>query len=415
MIYSLKNQKGFVASVTTLLVLIFMISVGISMSILIFGRAKISVNAIGSAQSYYAAEAGIEDALLRLKNSPQLASASYSVTVNNATASVNIPGIVGGSRSITSQGTNNGLVKTIQVVYSVDTQNVNFYYGAEVGEGGLTMSNGSRVMGNVFSAGNISGTGTIDNDAVISGNGHSISGVYVGGNVLAHSCLSPASVQNLTYVTGGTHTCTVRPGGNTSEQSTEISAQPLPIPDSQIADWKTEATNGNVIIGDVTIDDEVTSLGPVKITGNLTLDNQSTLTMTGTVYVVGNIILNNGSTIKLSSTYGTLGGVLLTDGTASINNNIVFLGSGQTGSYVLLLSTSTSDAAINVGNNATNVVLYTNQGGVQISNNVTVTEVTAYKLSLANNAKVQYSTGVVNIFFSSGTGGGWKVTNWQEQ
>lgn len=405
------NEKGFVALLNTVLVLIFMLSLAMSISVIIFNRQRISTNAITATQSYYASEAGIEDALLRLKNNPQMSPLSYPLTANNSTANVVIPAMIGGSRTISSQGNTNGLIKTIQVVYGIDSQNVSFYYGVEVGQGGLVMNNGSEILGNVFSSGNISGSGKIDNDAVVSGNGHSIQGVYVGGNGFTYSCLSPANVNNLTYITGGSHTCTVR--GATTVQSNEISEQPLPIPQSQINDWKNETT-GNVITGDVTVSGSQT-MGPAEITGNLIFSNHATLTLTGTVYVQGNITLGNTDTIQLSSSYGTLGGVLLADGAINTGNGNTFSGSGQTGSYILFLSTNASDSAIIISNNSGGGVFYTSAGGESLSNNVSVVELTGYKVTMGNNSKIQYSNGVVNIYFSGGPGGSWKVTSWQEK
>ncbi len=178
--------------------------------------------------------------------------------------------------------------------------------------------------------------------------------------------------------------------------------------------WKSDATGGGIIIGDVIIS-ETQSMGPTKITGNLTLNNNSVLNVTGTIYVIGNIFLGNGSTIKLDSSYSTLGGIVLADGTINTGNGNIFSGSGQAGSYLLLLSTSTSDSAITVSNNSNGAVFYTSTGGLRIANNVSVVEATGYKVIMLNNSTIQYSSGIVNIYFSNGPGGGWKVTSWTEQ
>ncbi len=405
------KQRGFVASLNTLLVLIFLLSLAMTMSVLISTRQKISTNAINATQSYYTAQAGIEDSLMRLKNNPQMAPLNYTFTINNSTADVIIPALLGGSRTINSQGNNNGLIKTTQVVYAIDSDGISFRYGAQVGSGGLVMNNGSKVQGNVFSNGNITGSGTIDNDVIIAGNGHSVKDVYVGGNALTYSCLSSASVQNLTYVTGGSHTCTIR--GTTTSQSSEIPTQALPISQGQIDEWKTAAASAGTL-GNTTIDG-TQSLGPIKINGSLTLLNNATLKITGTIYVTGNITTGNGATIKLDTSYGSLGGVILSDGLISSGNSVVLNGSGQTGSYLLVLSTNASDNAITVSNNATGAVFYTSAGAVELSNNVTVKEVTGYKIILKNNSTVTYDSGLADTFFSSGPGGGWKVTSWQEQ
>ena len=407
------SQKGYIISIVTFFVLIIMLSMALSMSFLVADRQRRATNTVKSTQSYYAAEGGIEDVLVRLKKIPQMLPASYVLNINGATADINIPNIIGGSRSVTSQGNNNGIIRKIKTVYGIDNnQSISFYYGVEVGEGGLVMSNGSRVMGNVFSAGNISGSGIIDNDAIVSGNGYSIQGVTVKGNVLAYSCLSPAKVYgNLTYVIGGSHTCTV--SGTTSVQPQEISAQPMPIPQSQIDDWKSAAEGVQIFSGNKTINGSQ-SLGPIKITGSLTLSNNSTLNMTGTVYVAGNITINNNAVLKLDSSYGSSGGVLISDGIINMNNNNRLSGSGQTGSYLLVLSTNTSNNAISINNNVAGGVFYTSAGGLNISNNVSLVEATGYKVIMENNSTIEYSSGIVNIYFSSGPAGGWQVSSWQE-
>src|SRR3989344_1708005 len=122
------NQKGFVASLVTFLVLLSMLSLAISMTTIIINRHKIAENVIKSTQAYYTAEAGVEDSLLRLKNNPQMSPLSYSLVIDNTTTDVVIPEIIGGSRVITSQGNYVGRIKKIQAVYSIDAQGVSFHY-----------------------------------------------------------------------------------------------------------------------------------------------------------------------------------------------------------------------------------------------------------------------------------------------
>jgi hypothetical protein len=388
-----------------------------SMSALIFGRQKISTNTINATQSYYTAEAGVEDSLIRLKNNPQMAPLSYALTINNSTANVVIPAIIGSSRSINSQGTNNGLTKTTQVVYAIDAQGVSFFYGAQVGDGGLEMSNSSRIIGNVFSNGNItgSGTATIDNDVVVAGNGNSINGMEVGGDVLAYSCYNSAITGNLTTVSTiptDFNTCTY---ANHYTQTSEIPSQSLPISQIQIDTWKSDALSGGTV-GNITLSGTQTmSLGPKKITGNLSISNSAILTLTGTVYVTGNITISNSGQIRLDSSYGSLSGVILSDGIITPSNSSILQGSGQPSSYLLVLSTNDSDTAITISNSATGAIFYTTDGGITASNNFSAREVTGYKLIMSNSASITYESGLANTFFSSGPGGGWKVTSWQEQ
>lgn len=407
------KQKGYIISLVTFLVLIIMSSMAVSMGFLVADMQARITNAKKSTQSYYAAEAGIEDALLYLKKYPQTSSADYDLNVNNATTNVGISSVGGISRSITSQADNAGITKKIRAICNIDNATgASFYYGVQVGEGGLVMKNGSEVMGNVFSGGNVSGSGLIRNNLIVSGNGHSISGVHVMGNAMAYSCLSPAVIDgHLTYVTGGLHTCEAT--GGESEQSEEISQQPMPIPQETIDEWKQDAENGQVFFTSQTISG-TKYLGPAKINGNLTVNIGATLIVEGTIYVTGSINLQNNATIKLDQSYGPGGGFIVCDGTITINNNNTFLGSGQEGSYLMMVSTSTSDLAIDVLNNAQGVVLYAINGGITVHNNVSLTEATGYKITLLNNAIVQYSSGIVNIYFASGPAGGWKVVSWRE-
>ncbi len=390
------------------------VTIALSMSTLVFYRQKVATNLVKSTQSYYAAESGIEDSLLRLKNNPQIPPVSYNLSVNNATAAVTIPAIVAGSRAIASNGNTSGIIRKVETVYSIDAQGVSFNYGAQVGAGGLIMNNGSIIKGNVFSNGNISGNGTIDNNVIVAGNGHNIKDVRVKEDALSYSCLANSTIEgDLTYVMGGTRTCKVN--GSISTRSSEIPTQPLPISQSQIQEWKNEAAV-EVISGNITIlNGQTKSYGPVKITGSLTISNNATLNMTGTIWVVGDISASNNGKIKLDGSYGSLGGIIITDKNFTISNNGILQGSGQSGSNLLVLSTSSADPAISINNNAAGAIFYASNGGISVSNNTQVKELTGYKITMQNNSVIQYETGLASLFFSSGPSGGWQITSWQEK
>ena len=390
-----------------------MLSIAIAMSTLVFYGQQIATNSIKSTQAYYAAESGIEDALIRLKDNSQMSSKTYTLMVNNATTTVTIPNIVGGSRAISSEGDVTSRIRKLQAVYSIDSQGVSFHYGAQVGAGGLTMNNGSRVVGNVFSNGNISGgSGVVDNDVIVAGMGNSINDITVGGNVRAHSCFGAEIIGELKTVVGSGD-CTFGTQGSLSEADDPI---PLPITEAQIEDWKDNATSGEVINGDFVVGNfDTESLGPTKITGKLVINNGGTLNITGTIYVVGSVLFDNNSIIKLDSSYGSLGGVVLSDSNIDVKNNASLNGSGQAGSYLLVLSTSASDLAILVDNNAAGAIFYTNNGGVVLSNNIVAKEITGYKVKLDNNAAVEYGTGLANVLFTNGPSGSWNVVSWGEK
>jgi len=415
-----KNSKnGFAALYLTVLILAVIIAISVSISILTFGQQKISQNITKSSQAYYASEAGVEDVLLRLVKKMNWSS-PYNLKVGNATATVEISDIVGGTRTITSKGNSLNRIRKIQIVYAISTQQVSFHYGAQVGEGGMIMGNGSQVLGNVFSNGSVTGGGTIQNSIIVAGNGNKIDGITVGNDATVHTCKDSNIDGNLTYVSGGSiQNCTV--GGATSTRPNEIELQPLPISQSQIDEWEEDAAAGGVITTNISISG-TKILGPIQIgtstnPKNLTVENGATLIIEGTVYVTGDITFNNNATVNLDSSYGSLSGIILTEGVITVENNVILNGSGQAGSYVLLLSTKndTTNPVIDIRNNAAgSVIYYANSGLIYLANNMYAREVTGYKIQIANNAIIQYESGLEETNFSSGPGGSWEVTDWKE-
>ena len=415
-----KNSKnGFAAFYLTVLILAVILAISVSISILTFGQQKISQNITKSSQTYYASEAGVEDALLKLVKKMSWSS-PYNLKVGNATATVEISDVIGGTRTITSTGNSLNRIRKIQIVYAISTQQVSFHYGAQVGEGGMLMGNGSMVQGNVFSNGSVIGGGTIQNSIIVAGNGNKIEGITVGDDATCHTCKDSNIGGNLTYVSGGNiQNCTV--GGATSTRPNEIELQPLPISQSQIDEWEEDAAAGGVITTNISISG-TKILGPIQIgtstnPKNLTVENGATLIIEGTVYVTGDITFNNNATVNLDSSYGSLSGIILTEGVITVENNVILNGSGQAGSYVLLLSTKndTTNPVIDIRNNAAgSVIYYANSGLIYLANNMYAREVTGYKIQIANNAIIQYESGLEETNFSSGPGGSWEITSWKE-
>jgi len=120
------------------------------------------------------AESGLEHAIRQLN-----ASSSYpgesDRALGDGTFSVTVTG-TGQTRTIEATGyipnsTNPIIKRTIKAEASLDSDSVEFFYGIQVDGGGITMSNNSRVNGNVYSNGNIIGGpgSTITGDATVAG------------------------------------------------------------------------------------------------------------------------------------------------------------------------------------------------------------------------------------------------------
>lgn len=207
--------------------------------------------------------------------------------------------------------------------------------------------------------------------------------------------------------------------------SSDPPLQNMPISDSNINQWKEEAALGGVYTGNLTVSSSM-SYGPKKIDGNLIMtSNNKVLTVTGTIYVTGYLDIDNGSTIQCSADYGLNSCVVVVDKWVHIGNNGIFRGSGQSGSYLMILSNSSCDgsssadcthhnSAMDLHNGATGAIFYANNGLIHLHNGVEVSELTAKKIQLEQGAVIRYEQGLVNAGFSSGPGGSWEVTTWKE-
>ncbi|XOB41272.1 MAG: hypothetical protein ACKKMW_00775 [Candidatus Nealsonbacteria bacterium] len=412
------KEKGFALFYGAILILAVVLVVVIGISVTVYNQQKIFQNIVKSTQAYYGAEAGLEDALLRLENDMSL-SVPYSIDVGNTSVVVDITDEFENSKIITAEANILDRIRKMEARYGISVQEVSFHYGAQIGNGGMEMGNGSLVRGNIYSNGTVFGAGTIEDTIIVAGNGNKIQGLSIDRDAKAYSCENCDIEGDLTYVTGGIlDDCEV--DGLIIEQSEEILAKDLPLSEAQIDDWKQEAEAGGTIIGDYKITKKTTeSLGPKKITGKFTVDNDSTLNMTGTIWVVGDLKVDNGAKIKLDSdSYGSLSGLLLVDGKIKIKPGTYLTGTGQQGSYLLLLSTnnslSTRYPAIDVDNNSDTAIFYTTQGLIVLRNNIQTKEVTGYKIYLDNNAQILYESGLRNASFSSGPGASWQINSWKE-
>jgi len=420
--YSKKNlQRGVVAFYLTIVVMVVALAFVTSIITTTVNQQRILQDITFSSQAYYTAEAGVEDALLRLQNSMNWAS-PYSFDVGNASTTVTISPMIGGVRIIDAEGDATSRVRKIRTVYQLDSQGTSFNFGAQIGDGGMEMRSGSQITGNVFSNKTVfrggGGTVTVTETVIVARNGNKIDGLTIGQDADVHTCTNSAITGTLRYVSGGSPgNCTA---GTTEDRGpNEIDPQPFPITPQMITDWKADAEAGGTTIGDVTISGNA-SLGPRKIDGNLIVDtgNCCVLTLTGTVWVTGTLEIKNNATIEVDPGYGDLSGVVIADGNVFVRNGAALRGTSSPASFLLVTGTSASidegDPAMEVKNNAAGAILFTPNGLMVIDNLVDVVEATAYQLLLKPNATVTYDVGLTNVLFSSGPSAGWAVTRWTE-
>ena len=413
-----KNNAGFTVVFSIFLILAVGLVIVLSTGYAGLNDIKMARNNIYSIKSHYIAESGIEDSLVRLRRGMDF-SQNNNLTAGGGSATIEIADSVGGSRTITSVGNFSDRIRKSRVIYTINTDSISFFYGAQAGDGGILMENNSRIKGNVFSNGSVvglAGKGYIDYTVKVAGIGNRIEGLVVGGDAYTHNCKNSTISGSLYFSGGGQENCTATNG--IKEHPVEETKN-LPVSEEQITKWKNNALEGGVFENNyIVLGGASDSIGPRKIIGNLTLQNNSTLIINGTLWVTGNITINNGAIFRLDSDYGSTSGIIIADGKIVVNNGAQVQGSGAEGSYVMFLSTNTSTdpafPAVDVYNNAQGAIFYASMGMIRLHNNMFIREATGYKLYLDNNAIIEYEVGLEDAAFSSGPGGSWEITAWKE-
>ena len=426
-----QSQSGQIALIVVLALLSTSTVMAIGLGILTFNEVKKLNNVVKTAQSYYAAEGGAEDAIIRVKNRMNYPG-SYPLAVGGSTATVTITGTLE-DLSIISEGNTVGRVRKVAINLTAEpsTESVDFNYGVQVDAGGVVMKSNSNILGNIYSNGPITGA----SNSFVKGDAFSaVTGGAVGIDKMTIQESAPgvgdgnAHANRITQSTiDGTAYCQTGSGNNKpcDTSQPDPTPQPLPISNSTINTWKDWADDGGEV-GSQTISGTA-NLGPIKINGNLTVNSNASLTITGTVWVTGDIHISSNSLILLQPSYGANGSsTVIADGQIKIDSNITICGSNggvlgscnpENGSYIMFLSTFPFDPtedAIVADSNILTSILYANNGAIRLNSNVHVKEVTGYGLRLESNATVTYETGLASVQFTSGPGGAFKIHSWQE-
>lgn len=405
------NQSGMAVLLVVLFLSVLSFSIVVAIAFASTSQQRIAESFRASSQAYYGAEAGVEDALLKLKTGWSI---EYPFVLNDEafSTSVEVSEVdMGGTRTVTSQGEIGERIRRVQVTYGMSTTNISFHFGAHIGEGGLRMSNLSKVIGNVFSNGDmVASSGTEVQGSVEVAGTKQINGGNITENATVYTCNGASVGGVLTAVTN--QGCSAASIEELEELLEEV---PLAVTEQQISEWKEEAESGGVHEGNYTLSgSSQDSIGPLKINGNMVLSSSAQLTLMGAVWVTGNVTVQNLAVARLHSSYGSTSGVFLADGVITLQSLSESKGSGQSGSYLMYLSTSPANPAIAIKNNAKADILYTNRGWIEIQNNAKMRELTGYGIHTKNNAVVEYEAGLASSSFSSGPGGGWSVLSWEE-
>lgn len=329
----------------------------------------------------------------------------------------------GSVRGVTSTGTSaagdTAIIKADFTTTPPQDDSINFGYALQAGSAGAHMENNSAIHGTIYTSGDIdctsATTAVIDGDAYVAKTGGQISKCKILNSAHADSVLNASVATDAYYKTDPSDISGTTVGGTKHPNSATPTLVALPTLDLDF--WHTIAEDGGVINGDYYPADNST-LGPVKIIGNLVLSQNVDVTLKGPVWVVGNITTQNGSSITLDSSFDLYGTVILADdpndrvnnGKINVVNGTVINGSGNPKCHILMVAMNESlvdtAPAISVAQTASGVVFLSPNGTLRLANNASAKSLAAKRLFLDQNSTVTYdSSELADMNFSASPSG----------
>ncbi|HET9174040.1 MAG TPA: hypothetical protein VFN56_02025 [Candidatus Saccharimonadales bacterium] len=301
-------------------------------------------------------------------------------------------------------------------------------YSIVTGEGGLTMSNNSKVVaGDVL----VNGTISLSNSAQI---GLSTNPVTV--KVADQACpqppdstypqvcasgvgAQPISISNVAHIYGTVDATNQTSGTGMSNPGLQAGSNPPPqtLPTYNRAAQKSAVTTTET--GTVASCSSGTATWPanLEITGNVTVSGSCHVTVMGNVWITGNLNLSNSAQLIVSSTLGTTVPNIMVDGSSGVvlsNNSSLVPNSNNTGFEIYTfwsaadcspdcssvtgtdLYNSRNITTISLGNNvsAADTILYAYWSQVTMSNSGQIGALLGQTVNLSNNGTITFGSSV---------------------
>ncbi|MBX4198178.1 hypothetical protein KW782_02465 [Candidatus Parcubacteria bacterium] len=153
--FNKNTNRGFAMMLAILFFLAILLTVVLGIANPILKQVKIGNDLFRSKQSFYLAQAGLDDAAYRIKTN-KLVNSGDTLTINGSTATLALTDNYN-AKVLISEGRVDNHVRRVkaEVVLGIGTS---FNYGVQTGNGGFILANNSGVNGNVYSNGNIVGS-----------------------------------------------------------------------------------------------------------------------------------------------------------------------------------------------------------------------------------------------------------------
>lgn len=383
-------MKTKLKSAQALVISIIFLAVVMILAASLFGKVADFIRFGGRSylneEATHIADAGIDYTLWQLNETGGSFSGIADTQVGNtgtfttsvADAGTNLKKIT--STSYIPNSTNPRAKRTAKVDVLVSTDRIAFKYAVQVGSEGVDMANSSTINGTVYTNGNINGSGTSQ----------------INGEAYAHGSIS--SPDPLV-------SCPL-------PQCKHPNAPEEDLPTLNLTDAKNAAEAGEINnTCPCEINNEIKTIGPQKYIGNLTITNNSIVTINGPIWVTGDLAVTQGGTkVNLNESFGSVGTYFIVDGTVSVSQGGNFNPTGANPKgYIMVVTTSTSNSAMSIANSGANAIFYALLGGADLSQSAQVNALVANKLNMQNSATLNYDTGLASSQFSSGPGGSWQI------
>ncbi|MBI2020284.1 hypothetical protein HYS94_02580 [Candidatus Daviesbacteria bacterium] len=232
----------------------------------------------------------------------------------------------------------------------------------------------------------------------------------VGGEVHANTIQNLEIEGNAYYQTIITSTV----NGTSNPGSADPPPKVFPISEANIAEWKDQADGEDNDNTTGPISNCVSTLGPIKVIGDVNFDSGCRVTIKSPIWITGNLTMNSNNVLTLDSSWGAGSGVMVVDGTIEMNSNNHLNGTGVGTSLLMGLSNYNSPqngglAAIKVNSNGNTGVYYASSGIIEPGTANSFKELTAWGIRLVSNSVIDYETGLSSTLFTSGPTGAYTL------
>lgn len=431
-------------------------------------RGKTSTNSL---PAYYAANSGIEDAVLQIQNDETIGVGTpyeYELMVGDIEVGVLVTGTEE-EKTITSVTKNGKYIRRIKAEVWNSKTTPGFLNAIQADQGGVELEGTTSVSiltgytggGNVYSNSYIKGTKSAYDDkkktcqkssSAIYGSAWAVGSIDKLQSSDSGVCITENAYSgnlNYCFVNGDTESPSA-PSASCSYSGTyTVSPPPAvePLPSMGIDTFKSnfsgDVFNGNCnLTGTNAIDDcskGTYKLGNIKINGDLIInpkDPNKEVEISGPVWVTGKLIINSNTKIGLDKSIYDISQLVVVDGIIESNAGVVFgINVNPTDpdsvAFLIFISTFPSAAtetdicqandkdniynSIKLSSNTNSVLFYATEGCVLVNANGTFQgAILGRKVRVVTNSDIVYDPRLQTAVFGLSSKTGWQISTFEE-